>query len=170
MRRICFQVPEEQANSIATARCVNVVDLYPFDEDIAYVGAVDGEDFDGPEIGFDDTAVADPNCRKVACGLSANLEGGTARGHNATLDGNVFARLAASGLEADRVVAGLNGTSFDVDTLARIDVNPIVIGEAERANADVRDGHVRTLKDVHGPGAGVDQANSFNAQGGGAQA
>ena len=107
-----------------------------------YVGAVDGEDFDGPEIGFDDMAVADPNGGKIACGLSANLEGGTARGHGATLDRNVFARLAAGGFEADRVVAGLDGTAFNVDPLARIDVDPIVIGEAERANADVRDGHV----------------------------
>jgi len=121
-----------------------------------YVGTVDGEDFDGPKIGFDDMAVTDPDSRKVASGLGANLEGGAARRHGATLDGNVFARLAASGLEADRVVTGLDRTAFDVDTLARIDIDPIVIGEAERANADVRDGHVRTLEDVHGPGAGVD--------------
>jgi hypothetical protein len=151
-------------------RRVRVIDLHPFDEDIVYVGTVDGEDLDGTEIGFDDMAVTDPNCGKVACGLGANLEGGAARRHGATLDGDVFARLAAGGLEADRVIAGLDGTAFDVHTLARIDVDPIVIGEAERADADVRDGHVRTLKDVHGPGAGVDQANSFNAQGGGAQA
>ena len=128
-----------------------------------YVGPVDGEDLDGTEIGFDDMAVTDPDCRKIACGLGANLEGGTARGDGATLDCDLFARLAASGFEADRVVTGLDGAAFDVDTLARIDVDPIVIGEAERANADVRDGHVRTLKDVHGPGARVDQANSFDA-------
>ena len=121
-----------------------------------YVGTVDGEDLDGTEIGFDYMAVTDPDCGKVACGLGANLEGGAARRHGATLDGNVFARLAAGGLEADRVVTGLDGAAFDVDTLARIDVDPIVIGEAERANADVRDGYVRTLEDVHGPGAGVD--------------
>jgi hypothetical protein len=137
-------------------RRVRVIDLHPFDENIVYVGPVDGEDLDGTEIRLDDMAVTDPDCRKVSCGLGANLEGGTARGHGATLDGNVFARFAASGFEADRVVAGLDGTAFDVDALARIDVDPIVIGEAERANADFRDGHIRTLKDVHGPGAGVD--------------
>ena len=97
-----------------------------------YVGAVYREDFDSPEIGYDDMAVADPNRGKVACGLRADLEGGTARRHVATLDRNVFARLAASGFEADRVVAGLDSAAFDVDTLARIDVDPIVIGEAER--------------------------------------
>jgi hypothetical protein len=144
-------------------RCVGVIDLHPVDENIVYVGAVDREDLNGTEIGLNDMAVTDTDGRKVARGLGSNLEGGTARGHGATLDGNVFARPAAGGFEADRVIAGLDVTAFDVDTLARIDVDPIVIGESERANADVRDGHVRTLKDVHGPGAGVDQANTFDA-------
>lgn len=144
-------------------RRVRVIDLHPFDENIVYVGTVDREDLNGTEIGFDYMAVTDPDCRKVACGLGANLEGGTARRHGATRDGNVFARLAAGGLQADRVVAGLDGTAFDVDALTRIDVDPIIIGKAERANADVRDGHVRTLKDVHGPRAGADQANTFDA-------
>jgi hypothetical protein len=60
-----------------------------------------------------------------------------ARGHCATLDCDLFARPAAGGFEADRVIAGLDGAIFDVDTLARIDVDAIVIGEADRANADV---------------------------------
>ena len=102
-----------------------------------YVGPVDGEDLDGTEIRLNDMAVTDPDCRKIACGLGANLEGGTARGHGATLDCDLFARPAAGGFEADRVIAGLDGTAFDVHTLARIDVDPIVIGEADRANADV---------------------------------